>query len=112
MKDKLFYHGNEIEVTSFNLANYIEKVHIDLRVKKCTPSYMIYNELGRLPLNITRKIRKTKYWLKLLKYDNCVLNSLYVDMFYCPRKNNWLCKIKCLLSSLVFADDWQKQYCN
>jgi len=34
-----------------------------LHVKKCTPSYMVYNELGRLPLQIVRKIKIVRYWL-------------------------------------------------
>ena len=49
----------------------IERVHMKfckllLRVKKSTPDYMIYGELGRYPLNINIKLRIINFWSKLI----------------------------------------------
>lgn len=48
---------------------------------------MVYNELGRLPLYIRRKIRIVKFWCKLLESENCI----YQDMF--ERAENYPCVI-------------------
>ena len=52
-----------------------------LKVRKNTSSLMVYNELGRLPLYIRRKIRIVKFWCKLLESENCIMKSIYQDMF-------------------------------
>ena len=100
----------------FDNAYDIDKVHLDyckrlLRVKKATPNVMVYTELGRLPLQISRKIKIIKYWLKLLETDNCILQSIYSYMLEkcksttCNR-SIWLVKVKHILLTLGFADVW------
>lgn len=75
---------------------------------------MVYNELGRLPLSIHRKVRIIKLWLKLIESENCIMNSIYQDMFdrievrHCT-KYNWLLGVKNLLLSLGFGEVW---YCH
>jgi len=49
----------------------IEKVHVNyckriLNVKTSTPNIIVYYELGRYPLIVTRKILTFKFWMKLL----------------------------------------------
>ena len=39
-----------------------------LGVRKTTSNMMVYFELGRLPLQIIRKIKIVKYWLKLITW--------------------------------------------
>ena len=53
------------EIWGFDKAKDVEKVHTDfckriLNVKGTTSNYMIYSELGRVPLHIIRKIRIMK----------------------------------------------------
>lgn len=75
-----------------------------LKVRKNTSSLMVYNELGRLPLYIRRKIRIVKFWCKLLESENCI----YQDMFeraekYPCVKYNWLLNVK---KCVIFIVIW------
>ena len=59
------------EVWGFGNNSIIERVHIKfckilLGVKKSTPDFMIYGELGRYPLDISIKLRMINYWFKLV----------------------------------------------
>jgi hypothetical protein len=80
-----------------------------MRIKKSTPSLIgfFFSELGRMPLNIVRKERILKYWIKLLETDNCILKSLCnyilddIDVHY-----NWLTNVQNLDLGYV----WKNQY--
>jgi hypothetical protein len=66
------------EMWGFHKAPDNEKVHVNyckriLNVKTSTPNIMVYYELGRYPLIVTRKIRIFKFWMKLLNANNCRL---------------------------------------
>ena len=103
------------EIWGFNMAKDVEKVHMDfckriLKVKKCTPNYMLYSELGRYPMALTRKLRMIKYWVKLLNTSNVILKSLYEDMLDRLGSGNWLSQIKDLLMSLGLGYVWYNQY--
>lgn len=107
------------EVWEFHKGDAIEKIHLEylkimLKVRKNTSSLMVYNELGRLPLCIQRKIRIVKFWFKLLESENCIMKSIYQDMFeraekYPCVKYNWLLNVKHLLFSLGFGEVWYSQ---
>jgi hypothetical protein len=77
---------------------------------------MLYSELGRLPLIVSRKLRIIKYWLRLLETDNCILQALYAEMYEmsntATNPRMWLYEVKNLLCSLGFADLWLSQYVN
>lgn len=50
------------EIWGFHSGDEIERVHTNfckriLKVKKCTSNFMVYSELGRLPMSIIRKLR-------------------------------------------------------
>ena len=47
-----------------------------LGVKRNTSNAMIYIETGRVPLITRRKFNMVKYWLKLTKFENCILKSI------------------------------------
>ena len=106
------------EIWGFHKGDAIEKIHLEylkimLKVRKNTSSLMIYNELGRLPLFIQRKVRIIKFWLKLLESENCILKSIYQDMLERIETNsctryNWLLNVKYLLFSVGFGEVW---YC-
>ena len=59
------------EVWGFGDNRVIERVHLKfcktiLNLKKSTPDFMIYGELGRYPLEISIKMRIINYWTKLV----------------------------------------------
>ena len=55
-----------------------------------------------------------RYWLKLLESNNCILNSIYDDMYESSfdkpnDKLNWSCKIRDILNRYGFNDIWLAQ---
>ena len=53
-----------------------------------------------------------KYWVKLLKTDNCILKHLYLNMFHANSKYNvpnWLSEIRSVLISIGMNDVWETQ---
>jgi hypothetical protein len=92
-----------------------------MRIKKSTPSFIVFSELERLPLNIVRKENILKYWVKLLETDICILKSLYnymlddIDVHY-----NWLTDVRNLIitdryfchfiQNLGLGYVWKNQY--
>lgn len=70
-----YHKGLDIETLHLSFVKRI------LKVKNSTTNYMVYCELGRVPLYITRYVRMIDYWLKLLKSDNCILKNCYEEMY-------------------------------
>lgn len=70
---------------------------------------MVYFELGRKPLQLNRKYRILKYWIKK-NSDNCILSNIYQDMLnVCKTKvafNCWLSNVKQLINNLGFVYTW------
>ena len=91
------------EIWGFHKAKDVEKIHMSfckntLGVKKSTCNSLVYYELGRFPLHITRKLRILKYWIKLKNSDNCILRSCLED-----RENindTWINQIQTELNNL------------
>ena len=59
------------EIWGYENTEMIERVHIEFlrkitRVRKSTPKYMIYGELGRFPLDIIIKQRMLSFWTRML----------------------------------------------
>lgn len=69
-----FYFGDEIEWVYINFCKRI------LKVKKCMLNFMVYLELGCLFMSIICKLCIIKYWLKLIKIENCILCNVYEEM--------------------------------
>ena len=68
------------EIWGYHKGPDIETLHLSflkkiLKVKKCTVNFMVYFELGRLPLYINRYVRMISYWLKLLSTENCIFEK-------------------------------------
>ena len=106
------------EVWGFNKANSHEIVHMQfckriLGVKRSTTNMMVYSELGRLPLYISRNIRIVKYWIQLLNTDNCILKECYATLYdEClkkPRAINWVSQIRDILLTNGFGCIWCNQ---
>ena len=98
------------EVWGFHKAPDIEKIHLNfckrlLGVKKSTANFMVYQELGRLPLGIIRKFRIFKYWLKLKNSDNCILQACYQEML--EGGSEWINSIRDELFRIGLGYIWQ-----
>ena len=98
-------------------AQDIERVHTMflkrvLGVKRSTSNDLVYCETGRIPLAVNRQFKMLKYWVKLLKTDNCILKHLYLNMFHANSKYNvpdWLSEIRSVLISIGMNDVWETQ---
>ncbi|XP_069141192.1 uncharacterized protein [Argopecten irradians] len=107
------------EVWGSHPAPKIESVHLLflkslLNVKKTVNSSTVYFETGRFTLHIQRKIMVMKYWLKLLRTDNCILKSCYNALFELIMKKpnyklNWLYDVKSDLGRCGFNNIWIAQ---
>ena len=116
------------EVWGFGNCGIIERVHLKflkyiLRLKKSTPSHMIYGELGIFPITIDIRHRALTYWIKLIENSsNDTLGTqklstyLYSIIYNMQQKNKlksqWLKNIKDLLCNLGFSWIWQNQIVN
>ena len=73
------------EIWGFGKFRQLERVHLKfckqlLNVSKSTCSIGVYGELRRFPLYITRHTRIIKYWCKVLRTDNIIVQYLYNDL--------------------------------
>lgn len=65
-----------------------------LECKKSTSNYMVYFELGKVPLYIHWYCKMMKCWCKLLKTDNCIYKLVIQNcwkMLKSKNKLNWSC---------------------
>lgn len=60
-----------------NPASDLESLHLDF----CKKSLVFCFELGHKPLQLNRKCRRLKYWLKSKNYEKCILSNIYQYMF-------------------------------
>ena len=109
------------EVWGLRRADPIETFHLAflkslLGVKASTPNCFVYGELGVYPLQIERKLRVIKYWLKIIREVNgnenyvqkvyrelVVLNEIY------PTRVTWVSQVKSLLGQTGFGYVWLNQ---
>ena len=100
------------EVWGFSNNDIIEKVHLKfckllLHLKSSTPSYMIYGELGRYPLEIDIKSRIISFCAKLLSGKELKLSKIIYNLcYYMSIKNvehfTWLDNVKKILNECGF----------
>jgi hypothetical protein len=98
------------EIWSFENIQSIEKIHIKflrqlLPLRKSTPLYIIYGELGRFPLDVLVKTRTISFWSKLLYGKSAKMSTLIYKLLY----NNyavhkldvkWLLNVKHILDQI------------
>jgi hypothetical protein len=90
----------------------LERVHLEfckrlLGVNKSTSNVMMYTELARFPLRVNRIVSMIKYWYKLLKTDNCILQCCYNQMYKhieLKQQVNWAYGVKTELCKLGYGD--------
>ena len=77
------------EIWGFGNNATIERVHLKFlkiifRLKRSTPSFMIYGELGLTPITVDIQARIVSYWSKLLENDRFKLTSaMCIEIFEC-----------------------------
>ena len=101
------------EIWGFSKSKEIERIHLKfckklLKVKTTTCSTAVYGELARYPLYIMRYVKIIKYWFKLTKTDNIILQHAYRIAYddCLLGKKNWLSNVKKLLYDYGFAYVW------
>ena len=103
------------EIWGFHKSVDIERLHLKfmkliLHVKPQTMDYIVYGELGRVPMAIIRKIRILKYWTRIIqdKY------SLMYKLFSCKDCNGnyinpWTINVQNLFNDIGFAYIFENQ---
>ena len=99
------------------MSKDLERLHLKflkrvLGVKLSTSNVGVYGELCRYPLYISRYIRITRYWFKLLYSSNIILQTVYTASLQDCEKGllNWVTSIKTLLSQFGFNQVWLNPY--
>ena len=85
-----------------------------LPVRKTTPSYLLYGELGRFPVLISVKLRMIAFWFRLLtgkqsKLSLLVYNLLLNDMKNHVYNHKWLLFVKSILDDAGYTHIWISQ---
>ena len=81
-----------------------------MKAKSCTPSYMIYGEMGLLPLNCSIHKRMISYWTKVVSCRPDMLIRQLYNIMYAESVNNvwypkWLEQIKIVVSKYFGSED-------
>ena len=115
--EPILLYGSEI--WGYENLQIIEKVHLQfckqiLNVKKSTPNFMVYGELGRLPLEIQVKLRMVSFWSKLVHDENKLSSILYKLIFSINNNerngSKWLKFIKSILDNTGMGYIYTEQY--
>jgi hypothetical protein len=48
-----------------------------MKVKKCTPNYIVYGELGRVPMSVHINARMISFWVRIEKISRTLYDILY-----------------------------------
>ena len=96
------------EIWGYQNTQIIENVHNDflrkiLKLRKSTPLYILYAELGRRPLQIIIKNRMIGFWISIIngknsKLTNLLYNTLYNENELGNYNSKW---IKCIKDTLI-----------
>ncbi|MCG8112265.1 MAG: reverse transcriptase domain-containing protein [Candidatus Thiodiazotropha taylori] len=109
------------EVWGFGNLAMIERIQLKyfkyiFNLKQSTPSYMIYGELGIMPLLTDINARIISFWTRLIENieNHDKLSSEIYDIIYelystKNIKSNWIDNIKNVLCSLGFSGIWYSQ---
>ena len=107
------------EIWGYSNLEIIERIHLKfckllLNLKRSTPNYMVYGELGAYPLYISVQLRMLNFWSKLVNGRNSKLSSiLYRYVFFQYVHNQyqspWLKTVQSILNESGFGNLWQSQ---
>ena len=82
-----------------------------LRAKASTPAYIIYCELGKLPLVCSIQKRMLSFWGNIITSDDCKLSHIMYslllnDMMQCGHLYKWIECVKFILNTTGNTDTW------
>ena len=108
------------EIWGFGNCEIIERVHLKFlkyvfHLKKCTPSHMIYGDLGLFPITLEINSRAISFWCKLLDcQDKYRLSSIVYTIVHSMHENRhvkskWIDNVKHLICSMGFSGVWFSQ---
>ena len=109
------------EVWGYHEAKDIEQIHTKflrkiLCVNKSTNLTGLYGEVGRVPLNIIRKVSMFRYWFKILNsHENSTIKRIYIMLKSDANdgisydNQNWTYQIKTMLEALGLNYLWINQ---
>ena len=116
------------EIWGFGNCDVIERVHLRflkyiLKLKKSTPSHMIYGELGIFPISLEIRHRVLTYWCKIITDCNMEalgtqkLSTYVYSLIYSMHRNKklnslWLKSVEKSLCALGFSGVWDNQIVN
>jgi hypothetical protein len=82
-------------------------------VRSSTPSFVVYGETGRYPLEIKIKLRVLNFWVKLPQNENKLCSNMYQLLYsiYQSRviNSNWITYVKSLLDDTGLSYVWNNQ---
>ena len=97
----------------------VESLHLEfckyiLKVKKCTPNYIVYGELGRTPMSINIKARMIGFWQRIINGKKEKISRTLYDMLYRLDKGDiyhskWLICVRDVLFECGFHNCWNEQ---
>jgi hypothetical protein len=85
-----------------------------MKVKKYTPNYIVYGELGRVPMSVHINARMIGFWARIVngkkeKISRTLYNILYqldlCDVYH----SKWLNCVKDILNKCGFINCWNDQ---
>ena len=106
------------EVWGFENMKIVETLHLRfckyiLKLKRSTPSYMVYGELGVYSMRIYVAMRMVTYWTKLID-NSCKLSSKVYNILHQLSETNvmkvpWIEQIKGVFNSCGLSNIWAAQ---
>ena len=107
------------EIWGFTNIDIIERVHLKfckllLNLKKSTPNYMTYGELGVFPMSVFIELRMVNFWAKLVNSENHKLTSILYKFMILKNEDeaynfDWLVCVKNILDKCGFSNIWEIQ---
>ena len=82
-------------------------------MRSSTPSFMVYGETGRYPLEIKIKLRVFNFGVKLLQCEDKSCSNMYQLLYYMYQSrainSKWITYVKSLLNDTVLSYVWINQ---
>ena len=107
------------EIWGFGNLDDLERIQLKFlkfayNLKRSTPTYMIYGELGVKPIAIDIKTSIISFWSKLVSHDgNKVSDSMYQILFHMHKnkmiKSEYINNIKTILNTCGYSGLWEAQ---
>lgn len=106
------------EIWGFTNTVIIERLHLKyckliLHLKKSTPNFIVYGELGRFPLSVHIKTRIVNFWAGLIIGKQTKYSYLIYKLIYCKFLNGvnsgWISYLKSIFDECGMSNIWYSQ---